>query len=251
MVRSISILSAGGNVLFGLVARYGRGFSEGGRRHRRFGVEGLAREKGRFDRSASRTAETGDGKGKFPAERFFNEKKCWNRLEVRNEKGGEAGALHSQVHPEHLSADFCPDGRGKRNRFCSGSGRRQMERFSLPGGRSVFSRGRRRRTTARTSGGKGVFVYPENATLRQTRTVPDEDSFYNSAEAMNAEAPEWIISLELTEPKAYKIYAYSRSPENFTNHVFLSVDNGGKPSKSGEISIFLRVSTGAAENGFS
>ena len=225
MIRSISILSAGGNVLFGLVA-----VTAGDFRKAEDDTAGLE-WKVSLGKKAALTVlpleqlKLEMAKAKFPAERFFNEKKCWNRLEVRNEKGEKLEHCIVKFTRNISPLIFVRTG-GKTESLLFRIGTEANGKILSPRRAFRLFTGKEKADYRADEWGKGVFVYPENATLRQTRTVPDEDSFYNSAEAMNAEAPEWIISLELTEPKAYKIYAYSRSPENFTNHVFLSVDNG-------------------------
>ena len=77
--------------------------------------------------------------------------------------------------------------------------------------------------------------------------VADEDSFYNSATAMSSDSPEWHYTFELKEPKAYKLYIYSRSPENHTNYMFLSVDNGETIKLGGNFNMPPPI-TGAAAN---
>ncbi|MGN0872963.1 MAG: hypothetical protein ACI4UV_17405 [Victivallales bacterium] len=225
MIRSVSIASAGGNVVFGLVA-----VTAGEFRKAEDDTAGLEwkiplGEKAALTVLPLEQLKLEMAKAKFPAELFFNEKKCWNRLEIRNEKGEKLEHCIVKFTRNISPLIFVRTG-GKTESLLLRIGTEANGKILSPRRAFRLFTGKEKADYRADEWGKGLFVYPENVTLRQTRTVPDEDSFYNSAEAMSAAAPEWIFSFELTKPKAYKIYVYSRSPENFTNYVFLSVDNG-------------------------
>ncbi len=164
-------------------------------------------------------------KKNFPAELFFEERKNWARLEVLDQTGKKLD--HCIVK---FTRNFSPlilvRTNGKATSLQLKIGEEKTGKILSP--RQAFRQftGREQANYRADEWANGIIVYPEDAEQKETRMVADEDSFYNSATAMSSDSPEWHYTFELKEPKAYKLYIYSRSPENHTNYMFLSVDNG-------------------------
>ena len=223
-VHSVSIVPGGGGTVFVLVAAtaglIGKEEDDAAGREWRVSL----REKAVLTALPVELLKLEMAKKGFPAELFFNEKN-WKCLEVLDENGEKLSCCIVK-----FTRNFSPlifvrtDGKTTSLRLRIGAD----ERGQVLSPRQAFRQfaGLEKAEYRQDGWGRGRFVYPEDAELRQTRTVADEDSFYNSAEAMNADTPEWIYSFELKEPKAFKLYIYSRSPENHTNRVFCSVDGG-------------------------
>ena len=225
MVRSVSIVSAGGNVVFGLAA-----VTAGDFRKAEDDTAGLE-WKVSLGKKAALTVlpleqlKLEMRKANFPAELFFNETKCWKRLEIRNERGEKL--KHCMVK---FTRNFSPlifvRTDGKTESLLLRIGTEANGQILPPRQAFRLFTGKEKADYRADKWGKGMFVYPENVTSWQTRTVADEDSFYNSGETFDADTPEWRCSFHLDSPKTFRLYIYSREPENFWNHIFIQFDGG-------------------------
>ena len=225
LVRSVSITSGGKDVVFGLVAA-----TAGLVRKEADDVSGLSWQVPLDHKSALTVLplellKLEMAKAKFPAERFLQERKYWKRLEVLNEKGERLEHCIVKFTRNFSPLIFVRTG-GKSESLLLRIGTEANGKILSP--RQAFRRftGKEKANYRSDTWGKGLFVYPEDATLRETRTVPDEDSFYNSGETIDADSPEWRFSFELQSPKTFRLYIYSREPENFWNHIYIQFDGG-------------------------
>ncbi len=224
MVRSVSIRTGEKNVVWGLVAA----------------TAGLVRKeedrsglnwKIPLGRKAALTVlpleylKLEMAKAKFPADLFFQERKYWKRLEVLNEKREKLDHCIVKFTREFSPLIFVRTN-GKTESLLLRIGTEANGKILSPRQAFRLFAGKEKADFRSDDWGKGLFVYPENAILKQTRTVPDEDSFYNSGETIDADSPEWRYSFDLKSPKTFRLYIYSREPENFWNHIFIQFDDG-------------------------
>lgn len=161
----------------------------------------------------------------IPAEKFFDEKKNWKRLEVLDEKGKKLEHCIVKFTRNFSPLIFVKTG-GKTKSLELRIGKDKTGKILSP--RAAFRKftGKEKADHNDEAWGKGIFIRPDNAEKQQTQSAADEDSFYNTAEKMDSENPEWRYTFELKEPKKYHLYAYSQEPENHRNQIFVTVDGG-------------------------
>jgi len=160
----------------------------------------------------------------LPAELFFDRNKNLNKIIAVNQDGKK---LDHQIamFSRNMAPVILVKTDGKTNRIILKTGTSATSKYYSP--REAF-----RKITGKDGSQykaddwiNGRLLYPKNVILKQTSPVADEDSFYNNAVAMNQNQPEWKYSFQLKEPKAYKLYVYSRSPKNFSNQFYVKIDN--------------------------